>query len=274
MTGKFKAPKSCCIPYTVLEDIYPTALQMRLTAEKAKDLDSLHKELLRDLDIHLTASAKVVHSYSAEIQHFFAHSKLLVIRPSSSQDLTTSLKVFSLPGVKSQDGESIEEGIKSAWRSSYSLEALKERMRCGVWCSFTSVLVQEVVEGEYSFVMCTGAKEVSIELAIGLGEGFLLNADATPYCLTFDKFTKKVEIKEFGNFSFEIHADEASSNSMKRSRINYLEPKYLIDEEELLKLGAVLGEIALAVQEHCKHPQRIKGAVCANDIYLIQSKDL
>eukprot|EP00826_Nyctotherus_ovalis_P035776 TRINITY_DN3103_c0_g2_i1.p1 TRINITY_DN3103_c0_g2~~TRINITY_DN3103_c0_g2_i1.p1 ORF type:complete len:255 (-),score=61.07 TRINITY_DN3103_c0_g2_i1:114-878(-) len=246
---------------------------MHLTAEKAKDPDSLHKLLAKELDTHLIASARVIHSYSAQIQHFFAHSKLLIIKPSSNLDLTTKLKPFSLLGVNPQDCESVEEGIKSAWRSLYSLEAIEERMRCGAWCPFISVLVQEMVEGEYSFVMCTGVEEVNIELAIGLSEGFSLNADATPYCLRFDKFTKKVEIKEFGNFSFEIQADEVSSNSTKRSRIDYLEPKYLIDEEELLKLGATLGEIALVIQEHCKHPQRIKGAVHENDIYLIQSKD-
>ena len=123
--------------------------------------------------------------------------------------------------------------------------------------------------------------EVGIELAIGLGEGFSFNTEGSPYYLTFNKTTKKVEIKEFGNYSFETQADDTSSKpvnvrigSTKRSRIDYQDSRYLIDEEELLKIGVDIGEIALTVHEYYKQPQCVKGLLYKNDIYLINTNNI
>jgi phosphoenolpyruvate synthase/pyruvate phosphate dikinase len=121
---------------------------------------------------------------------------------------------------------------------------------------------------------------VSIELAFGLGE-ILTSAieEGNPYRLIFNKTTRKVTISEFANFSFGILPDFTSSNSSysildegKRSRIDYTMVKYSKDEEELIKIGGRLGEIAILIEEYCKSKQDIEGVIHEDIIYIVQTR--
>jgi len=45
-----------------------------------------------------------------------------------------------------------------------------------------------------------------------------------------------------------------------------------MDEEELVKLGMRVGEIATVIEDCYKESQDIEGAICGDDIYIVQTR--
>ena len=48
--------------------------------------------------------------------------------------------------------------------------------------------------------------------------------------------------------------------------------KYSTEEDELLAIGQKLGEIATLIEEHFKCSQDIEGAICEENVYIVQAR--
>lgn len=88
-----------------------------------------------------------------------------------------------------------------------------------------------------------------MELALGQGETLAsANQSGTPYRLTYQKNTGKVDIVSFSSYSYALYADKSSNNLVKKCTDNsqnefYKNPKYLVS------LGQELGQIACEIEK-------------------------
>jgi len=157
-TNKFKAPKSCCIPYGVLDSIYSTT--MSLITDKMKQTGSivkLHELIMEELKQQLEISEKTIREYITGIEQQFVHSKLLVIKSCSNErNLTETPLSYSILNVNAKNNDSIYKGVIDVWKHLYSQNVLEARIQYSTtWKPLMSVLIQEMIPAEYSFIAYT-----------------------------------------------------------------------------------------------------------------------
>merc|ERR1712187_511876 len=92
----------------------------------------------------------------------------------------------------------VHNAIKSVWASLYSRRAILSRKSIGLKqeSACMSVLVQEMIQSEYSFVLhscdpiTNSENHVYGEIALGLGETLASGKQGTPWRLRIEKDTK------------------------------------------------------------------------------------
>ena len=58
----------------------------------------------------------------------------------------------------------------------------------------------------------------------------------------------------------------------ERNKIDYTLIKYTKNNDELIKIGKTLGEIAVIIENHYKVSQDIEGAIYQDNVYIVQSR--
>ncbi len=176
--GKFKTPKSCCLPYGALGHILKlktpeddsTSMPLSGTfaqldcAEDGQMIDKFHALLLEQVTIRLEQefARKVVEEYAGQIKaQFGASAKLIAIRSSSNMEDLKKLSgagLFdSILNIPSNDEAAVCDAIKGVWKSLYSRRAVQSRIkyRLKQEIAAMAVLVQEMIFADYSFIIHT-----------------------------------------------------------------------------------------------------------------------
>ena len=140
-----------------------------------------------------------------------------------------------------------------------------------------AVLIQELVEPEFSFVLHTvnpinsDAKQLYAEIVVGLGETLVSAAAAgTPYRLAIDKRSGNVKVLAFANFSQAIRP--APEGGLCRDTLDYSKIQLSRELAALERLGAQLARVGTFVEIYLGGPQDIEGATAGGAIYLVQAR--
>lgn len=144
-----------------------------------------------------------------------------------------------------------------------------------------AILVQRMIDSEVSFIIHSvnpiteDPSQVYIELAIGQGETLAsANQSGTPYRLIYDKKNEAVQLVAFASYSYGLFANQVSTGLAKRC-IDYTQIPFHTNPNDLLSLGAHLGEIACLIEARFGgEPQDIEGCIDGeNETYIVQSRN-
>ncbi len=280
----FVAPKVMAVPYGVME----------LCLEADEELKNEYDELLMELDNaplselddvlddlkDLIQELDVPDTLLIDVAEYFGGDTILAVRSSSSGE---DLKGFAGAGLyDSVIGVSIDnlaEALKEVWASKWTRRAVLSRNKYGVAHEkvFMGVLIQEVVEAEFSFVLhtanpVTGMRgEAGIELAVGFGETLAsANQAGTPCSLKYSQATSKAEVLRCADISRALALDTAAGGLVART-ITYstFEP-FLGDK--LIAIASSLSSIGFELEDFFGTPQDIEGAYAHGNYYIVQSR--
>jgi len=212
---------------------------------------------------------------------------LLAVRSSSTLedlDKMAGAGLFdSILNVKLSDRGQIKRAVIEVWLSLFNKRAIISRKQNQILScrAQMAVLVQRMVDSEISFIIHSvnpineDASQVYIELAIGQGETLAsANQAGTPYRLIYHKNSGQVQIVAFSSYSYGLFANHVSRALAKRC-IDYTQIPFHSSPNDLLSLGAHLGQVACQV-EACfgGEPQDIEGCIDAdNATYIVQSRN-
>jgi len=212
---------------------------------------------------------------------------LLAVRSSSTLedlDKMAGAGLFdSILNVKLSDRSQMKKAITEVWLSLFNKRAIISRKQNGIAScrAQMAILVQRMIDSEISFIIHSvnpitdDPSQVYIELAIGQGETLAsANQSGTPYRLTFDKKTGKVQVVAFASYSYGLFANQLSRGLAKRC-VDYSQIPFHKNPADLMSLGAHLGEVACLIEKRFGgEPQDIEGCIDgANETYIVQSRN-
>lgn len=212
---------------------------------------------------------------------------------SSGAGLYDSVPVPAGIWTQGENGEKVISGsfleaVSKVWASLYSRRAVLSRRSTKVKQSQAkmAVLVQPLLAPAVSFVVHTDmpAGEVSAELALGQGETLASGARGTPWRLSFNKNTKKVETLAFANFSQALVlsvppqrkvqvAEPTGGLGLGRRVARYSLARLSNDDTFRESVGQKLGEVGIFLEKQFGKPQDIEGCfVGEQGLFIVQSR--
>ena len=190
--------------------------------------------------------------------------------------------------------------IKRVWASKWNERAFLSRRALGLPHAALqmAVLVQQVVEAEYAYVIHTvnpltgNADEVFAEVVLGLGETLVGNFPGSALGFVINKKTKEIRYTSFPGKSVGLYGkgvifrsdsngedlsgyagaglyDSVLAEPEETRTLDYTGEKLLLDRAFREDMARKICEIAVAVEEICGGAQDIEGAVRADGAYYI-----
>ncbi len=280
-------PRSAALPFGVFEKV--------LSDGANKDIASEYGELLRKLE-----------AKEADFVFLLARIRDLLLGLAPPGELISSLKkVMARAGLPwpgdFQDGA--WRCIKSVWASKWNERAYLSRIANGIRHEdlVMSVLVQEVVKADYSFVVHTAnpfsqkREEVYAEVVPGLGESLAANYPGRALDFVCGKEKPEPKILSFSSKSIGLFGSglifRSDSNvedlegyagaglydsfllpSARKTVLDYSECGLVWDEGFRTGLLAGITEMGKAVEQAMGLPQDIEGAFSGGMYYIVQTR--
>ena len=173
-------------------------------------------------------------------------------------------------------GEDLLEKVKECWASLFTQRAIYYREQQGFDHDRVdiAVVVQRMVDAEKSGVMftshpSTGAPELIIEAAWGLGEG-VVSGSVSPDNYVIDRDSGAIEEVTLAEKKTMYTKDEETGET--------IEEEVPAEKREARVLGEAeigdLVEIGERVEAHYETPQDVEWAIVENDVYMLQSRPI
>ncbi|MFW5929474.1 MAG: phosphoenolpyruvate synthase [Halobacteriota archaeon] len=166
--------------------------------------------------------------------------------------------------------------VKECWASLFTERAIYYRQEKGFPHDDVeiAVVVQAMVDADKSGVMftsdpSTGASEVTVEAAWGLGES-VVSGGVTPDNYVFDRTAREV-VEARVSRKKTMHVQDASTGETVETEVpeERVEERVLSDEEihELAEVGERL-------EEHYGSPQDVEWAIADDELFVLQSRPI
>jgi alpha-glucan, water dikinase len=193
--------------------------------------------------------------------------------------------------------------IKRVWASKWNERATLSRKAYGIAHEdlFMAVLIQQVVEAEYSYVIHTvnpftkDRGELYAELTLGLGETLVGNYPGRAMSFTFAKDREETRVLAFPSKSVGLYGGglifRSDSNGedlagyagaglydsfmlapARTVSLDYSKERLLWDEGFRQSILTTIGRIGVAVERTMGSPQDIEGAFDAGHAYVVQTR--
>jgi pyruvate,water dikinase len=167
------------------------------------------------------------------------------------------------------------EAVKRCFASLFTARAIYYREKKGFEHekSFIAVVVQRMINSEKSGVIFTvnpagNEEEMIIEAVFGLGEGIVSGA-IKPDQYVLEKKSLKLKSKSISKKEV-FFTRTAAGKTIKQLLHESKQNVQVLSEYELTKLG----NYAIKIEEHYKHPQDIEFAIESNNIYIVQTRPI
>jgi alpha-glucan,water dikinase len=193
--------------------------------------------------------------------------------------------------------------IKQVWASKWNERAFLSRQRMAIPHEnlFMAVLIQQVVEADYAFVIHTvnpstgNTNELFGELVLGLGETLVGNYPGRALSFVIDKTTQSVSLLSFPGKSVGLYGgglifrsdsngedlagyagagvyDSFLLDEPRQVCLDYTQEPVVWDEPFRRGLLGAIGRIGLEVERAIGAPQDIEGAVAKGRYYVVQTR--
>jgi alpha-glucan,water dikinase len=258
-------------------------------------------------------NSKTAETYAALVQRIGKTGKVemlpelreTILNLSAPEDLITSLqRVMEKAGLSWRfDWEQAWKCIKYVWNSKWNDRAYLSRRANGIRDDdlSMSVLVQSVVEADYSFVIHTvnpftaAREEVYAEVVEGLGEALAANYPGRALSFTCSKGSKEPRLLSFPSKSTGLYGGglifRSDSNGEdlagyagaglydsfilpppRRISLDYTRDSLVWDERFREDLLAGIADVGRAVEDVMKSPQDIEGAYSKGRYFVVQTR--
>ncbi|MFC7073946.1 phosphoenolpyruvate synthase [Halovenus rubra] len=172
--------------------------------------------------------------------------------------------------------ESVVDRVRECWASLFTHRALYYRQEQGFNHHKVdiAVVIQEMVDADKSGVMftsnpSTGAPEITIEAAWGLGEAVVSGA-VTPDNYVIERSTGDLKAKTIAEKKVMHVRDAETGETVEREVPDDKQSERVLSEAELTELRET-GEM---IEEYYGQPQDVEWAVHDGDVYLLQSRPI
>ena len=193
--------------------------------------------------------------------------------------------------------------IKRVWASKWNDRAYLSRRVRGIAHQdlFMAVLIQQVIEAEYAFVIHTvnpatgNADEVYAEIVMGLGETLVGNYPGRALSFISDKKTGQPRITAFPSKSTGLYGgglifrsdsngedlpgyagaglyDSVMLDPPREVSLDYSQDRLLLDENFRTNALKAVAKIGLAVEEGLASAQDIEGVYAKGRYYVVQTR--
>jgi len=140
-----------------------------------------------------------------------------------------------------------------------------------------AVLIQEMVEPEFSFIMHTadhvsGNRDLaSVELAVGLGETLAsATQSGTPYRMRCNRNSGATELMACASYSQALRTE--TTNGITAELIDYTTVPLSVDPSMAVALGSRLAKVAEFLETAFGCPQDVEGVVAGGNIHIVQTR--
>jgi pyruvate,water dikinase len=173
-------------------------------------------------------------------------------------------------------GETLPERVKECWASLFTQRAIYYREQQGFDHDRVdiAVVVQRMVDAEKSGVLftshpSTGAPELIIEAAWGLGEG-VVSGSVSPDNYVIDRDSGEIEEVTLAEKKTMYTKDAETGKTVEEEVPAEKREARVLDETEIDDLVA-LGE---RVETHYESPQDVEWAIADGEVYMLQSRPI
>ena len=173
-------------------------------------------------------------------------------------------------------GEELLDRVQECWASLYTQRALYYRNEQGFEDSEVdiAVVVQKMVDAEKSGVMftshpSTGAPEITIESAWGLGEAVVSGA-VTPDNYVIDRETSDLIEETIAEKKVMHVRDDDTGETVEREVPEEKRSARVLTDDELEELR----EVGEQIESYYGEPQDVEWAIADGDVYLLQSRPI
>jgi len=283
----FGAPFSIALPFSCMHTAMKLSpaqfkryqiLQHEITTASVENLDSLLAQIRA-----LVFEVKIPDGLIESIKKYFSGDTLLAVRSSSNCE---DLEDFSGAGLHDSvlgvSPDQIETAIKHVWASLWNRRAALARLQANVphQKAHMAILIQTMIRPEGSFIMHTsnpyvdqqqGDNTMIVEIAMGLGETLAsANEPGSPYRLSYNQKTKKIEILSMANYTFSLQSTQ--HKGLEKNRLDYSNLAFSKDEKYLQSIGNQLAAIANYLEHQLGKPQDVEGCFSHDTIYIVQTR--
>ena len=219
---------------------------------------------------------------------------------SLQQALSTTWQAEALPAV---EPSSLWGTINRVWASKWNERAYYSRVSNSIAHDDLSiaVLIQQVVEADYAFVIHTvnplngSEDEIFAEVVLGMGETLVGNYPGRAFGFTCNKKGLKCSVLSYPSKSIGLYGhgvifrSDSNGEDLDEFAGAGLYDSYLVEEPEKRLLDYTdeplvqdetfrqhmmheIAQIGVVVEEACGSPQDIEGAVEKGDFYVVQTR--
>eukprot|EP00916_Digyalum_oweni_P016388 GHVL01026875.1.p1 GENE.GHVL01026875.1~~GHVL01026875.1.p1 ORF type:complete len:1084 (-),score=146.71 GHVL01026875.1:279-3530(-) len=298
----FKTPKTCAVPFGVMElslkaagalDEYNELMnQLNLLRTSYLDNDANNNKLnecVESLQI-LIGKCQLPSKIVEDIQDVFNIGDLVICRSSANVEDLPGISAAglydSIPGVPVSSSEALSTNIVKVWTSLYTRRAVVSRaaMKIDENIAKMSVLVQENLRPLYSFIIHTvnplsnDANQLYVEICPGLGESLTSGCTlGAPHRLVVNRETEEHEMLSFCSFSYGIELETTQSNPHEAFKThavchNYCGDLMTTSHSYRSKLAIRLCQIARELESAFGGAQDIEGCIVGLDVYIVQTR--
>lgn len=291
----FKAPTGVVLPFGVMERCMTKDVLSQISAllkhvDEALDKNQDIEELTISVQ-ELIKCQTIPQWITKTIKDEFNRNERVILRSSANVEDLAGLSGAglhdSIANMNSHNVKQMEEAILRVWASLYTKRALMARhsARLSHENARMAVLIQQQLTPVCSFVLHTtdpltkDSNILTAEIAPGIGETLASGTQGTPWRLTINKKTGKVETTAFANFSSMLlpkahHDEEWSVEGKVMTKVaDYSTLALSVDDENRELLGKRLLSVGEVLEkEFGGIPQDIEGAVVGNELYIVQSR--
>lgn len=281
--GLFSAPRAMAIPFSAMQaaleadpqamrDYY--AIVATLNGLDGAEFDAALRGLRRTVN-----SLPVAPEVLAGVVEYFGVACRIAVRSSSNgEDLCALAGAGLYDSIVGVRADEVGSAVRGVWASLWTRRASFSRKRYGIPHDSIrmAVLIQEMVEPEYSFVLHTAdplsrrRDLLSMEIAAGLGETLVsASQPGEPWRLQVADDGAILQ-QSSASFSFALHPSDADGVSM--ARLAYAREPFSCAQDELLALARRLHAAGRFIEECCGGAQDIEGVLSGGTVYIVQTR--
>jgi len=275
-------PTSIALPFGVLEQ----CLQGKENLSVAKQLSTLVAQIKTD-------PAKKLSEIRQKFQQITAPDTL-------RNDLLDMWRSQQLPDMA---WEKIWPAIQGVWASQWNERAYYSRAARDIPHDSLqmAVLIQQVVEADYAFVIHTvnpitkNDNEIYVEMVLGMGETLVGNYPGRALSFLYHKNTQQIDIISYPSKSIGLYGsgvifrsdsngedlesyagaglyDSLLATAPEHRMLDYSDEALLWDSAFREQLLTKVGQIGHQVEKICGSPQDIEGAIQQGTFYVVQTR--
>ncbi len=277
-----KFPRSMALPFGALEQ----ALAASENTSTARKLDTLLAEISQDPATHLHQMRETIGALKA---------------PEPLRQAL--LDIWKQTGLASVPWDQAWHAITRVWASKWNDRAHFSRTARGIAHQdlMMAVLIQQVVEADYAFVIHTvnpvsgDANEIYAELVLGMGETLVGNYPGRAMSFVVNKTTGKASLMAYPSKGIGLYGrgvifrsdsngedlegfagaglyDSFLAEEPKPRLLDYLGEPLLEDRKFSERMFTKIAQVGIEVEQACGSAQDIEGAVQAGEFYVVQTR--
>jgi phosphoglucan, water dikinase len=282
--GLFLAPRGVALPFGSLEvalarDPELTGRYGELSRTAAGKSGPEQQEAIDALSA-LIADVALPDEWIAQIGGAFDDDVRLAVRSSANgEDLEQFAGAGLYESLLNVRRENIPEAIRYVWSSLWTPRAVRTRAQLGIGHDRIrmSVLIQELIDADYSFIMHTTdtvAKSqnwATVELCAGLGETLAsASQSGAPYRLRCGRRNGEVRIEACASFSYALRAQAGAGTF--HERLDYSKVGLSADAAAVRHIGLRLARLAEFLETQMGGAQDVEGVVRSGMLCVVQAR--